>query len=314
MSSYPQTAAKTSGDAPHRFDPNFTQSVIDAMGPKTDPRLRFVMSSLIRHLHDFTREVELTVDEWMAGVKFINLIGQTSTATRNEAHRMSDVLGLESLVDEIAHKHINESGEEPTSSSILGPFWSPNAPFRELGGSIIQDGVPPNGQPTLMHGVITDLDTKNPIPGAVIDIWQASANGKYDFQDPENQTPNNLRGKFRCNEKGEYWFYCLKPTAYSLPTDGAAGELFRALDRHPMRPAHIHLMMTAEGYKPVTTQLYPRDDPYVTNDTVFAVKDDLLIDFHPREGDPNAILDLEYNVRLAPREGKTAPMDGISRL
>lgn len=82
--------------APHRFDPNFTDSVINAMGPKTDPRTRVVMASLIRHLHDFTREVELTVDEWMAGVKFINLIGQTTTATRNEAHRMSDILGLES--------------------------------------------------------------------------------------------------------------------------------------------------------------------------------------------------------------------------
>jgi protocatechuate 3,4-dioxygenase beta subunit len=309
-----QTAPQVQGgSAPHRFDPNFTDAVINAMGPKTDPRLRVVMSSLIRHLHDFTREVELTTDEWMAGVKFVNLIGQTSTATRNEAHRMSDVLGLESLVDEIAHKHVNESGEEPTSSSILGPFWSPNAPFRENGGSIIINEAP-NGQPTLMHGVITDLDTKKPIAGAVIDIWQASANGKYDFQDPENQTPNNLRGKFRTNEKGEYHFYCYKPTAYSLPTDGAAGALFTALDRHPMRPAHIHLMMTAEGYKPVTTQIYPRDDPYVTNDTVFAVKDDLLIDFMPRENDPKAKLDLTYNVRLAPREGKTAPMEGVARL
>lgn len=289
--------------APHRFDPNFTDSVINAMGPKTDPRTRVVMASLIRHLHDFTREVELTVDEWMAGVKFINLIGQTTTATRNEAHRMSDILGLESLVDEIAHKHVNESGEEPTSSSILGPFWSPNAPFRENGGSIIQS--PHNGQVTLMHGVITDLDTKKPIPGAVIDIWQASSNGRYDFQDPENQTPNNLRGKFRCNENGEYWFYCLKPTAYSLPTDGAAGVLFQALDRHPFRPAHIHLMITAPGYKTVTTQIYPRDDPYVPNDTVFAVKDDLLIDFTP-SNDKNAELDLVYNVKLAPKDKEEA--------
>ncbi|KAF2279603.1 aromatic compound dioxygenase [Westerdykella ornata] len=303
MSSNQQTSP------PHRFDPNFTDSVINAIGPNCDPRLRFVMSSLIRHLHDFTREVELTVDEWMAGVKFINLIGQTSTPTRNEAHRMSDILGLESLVDEIAHKHVNESGEEPTSSSILGPFWSPNAPFRENGDSIIQD--PHNGQVALMHGVIRDLDTKKPIPGAVIDIWQASSNGRYDFQDPENQTPNNLRGKFRCNDKGEYWFYCLKPTAYSLPTDGAAGVFFKALDRHPMRPAHIHLMITADGYKPVTTQLYPRDDPYVTNDTVFAVKDDLLIDFKPREGDAKATLDLEYNVTLAPKQGKTASREPI---
>jgi protocatechuate 3,4-dioxygenase beta subunit len=133
------------------------------------------------------------------------------------------------LVDEIAHKHINESGETPTSSTILGPFWSPHSPFRDLGDTIIRNPHP-DGQTTLMHGVVMDLDTKKGIPNAVIDIWQASANGKYDFQDPENQEPNNLRGKFTTNEKGEYWYYCYKPTAYSLPTDGmlTSAQIWRA--------------------------------------------------------------------------------------
>ena len=137
---------------------------------------------------------------------------------------------------------MTEGDLSPTSSSILGPFWSPNAPFRELGGSIIQDPAP-LGKPALMHGKVTDLVTGKGIPNAVFDIWQASANGKYDFQDPENQTDNNLRGKFRTDANGEYNFYCLKPTAYSLPTDGPAGVLLKLLDRHPMRPAHIHLMV-----------------------------------------------------------------------
>jgi protocatechuate 3,4-dioxygenase beta subunit len=122
------------------------------------------------------------------------------------------------LVDEIAHKLMTETKGDPTSSTILGPFWSPNAPFRELGGSIIQD--PHNGHVALMHGKVSDLITGKGIPGAVVDIWQASSNGKYDFQDPENQSDNNLRGKFRADDKGEYHFYCLRPTAYSLPTDG----------------------------------------------------------------------------------------------
>jgi len=138
---------------------------------------------------------------------------------------------------------MTENGTDPTSSSILGPFWSPNAPFREIGGTIIQDPAP-GGHPALMHGKVTDMVTGKGIPGAVVDIWQASANGKYDFQDPENQTDNNLRGKFRCDANGEYHFYCLKPTAYSLPTDGPAGVLLKLLDRHPMRPAHIHLMVS----------------------------------------------------------------------
>lgn len=309
-----------------RFDPNFTKHVIETIGPKTDDRSRFVLGSLIKHLHDFCRETELTIDEWMTGVHFVNSIGQISTPTRNEGQRICDVLGIESLVDEIAHKHASESGN-PTSSSILGPFWSPRAPFRELGGSVIQDPAP-GGQVALMHGQVLDLETKKPIANAVFDFWQASSNGKYDFQDPENQTDNNLRGKFRTNEEGKYWFYCLKPTAYSLPTDGPAGVLLKLLDRHPMRPAHIHLMVSYprqlpassvpissshghfantlqishDSYIPVTTQIFPADDPYLTTDTVFAVKDDLVVEFTPfKDPKGKATLELEYNVVLAPK-------------
>jgi len=289
-----------------KFDPNFTQHVIDTLGPNVTPRTRPIFAALFNHIHDFTREVELTTEEWMTGVHFLNSVGQISTPIRNEMHRMSDIVGLESLVDEIAHHHAMETEDAPTSSAILGPFWSPNAPFRELGGSIIQDGVPPHGQVTLMHGTVSDLLTKKPIPNAVFDIWQASSNGKYDFQDPDNQTPNNLRGKFRTDENGKYYFYCLHPTAYSLPTDGPAGVMLRALDRHPMRPAHIHLMVSHPDYKSVTTQIYPKDDPYVKTDTVFAVKPDLLVEFKPSDKDPKATLDLEYNVILAPKN--TAPI------
>jgi catechol 1,2-dioxygenase len=206
-----------------------------------------------------------------------------------------------SLVDEITHKIISETGIDPTSSSILGPFWSPNAPFRELGDVIFQDGVPPNGRVAKMHGVIRDITTGKPIPGAVFDIWQASANGKYDFQDPENQTPNNLRGKFRADENGRYWLYCLHPTAYSLPRDGPSFQLLTLMDRHPMRPAHIHFMVTHPDYQACTTQLYPSDDPWIKSDTVFAVKDDLVVDFKPLQGDDKATLELEYNINLAPK-------------
>ncbi|KAK8919601.1 chlorocatechol 1,2-dioxygenase [Metarhizium anisopliae] len=289
-----------------RFDPNFTSHVIKTMGPNMTPRNREVLSSLIRHLHDFAREVELTNDEWMTGVHFVNFIGQTSTKTRNEAHRISDVLGLESLVDEIANKIIAEGDIDPTSSSILGPFWSPNAPFRDNGSTIIQDPNP-KGRVCKMHGTITDLLTGKPIPGAVFDIWQASANGKYDFQDPENQTPNNLRGKFTADENGKYWFYCYHPTAYSLPTDGPAYQLLTLMDRHPMRPAHLHIMVTHPEFRGCTTQLYPKDDPWLETDTVFAVKDDLVVDFKPLKGDDKAVLELEYNVVLSPKgyKGKT---------
>ena len=161
--------------------------------------------------------------------------------------------------------------------------------------------MPPNGRVTKMHGVIRDMTSKRPIPGAVFDIWQASANGKYDFQDPQNQTPNNLRGKFRADDQGRYWFYCLHPTAYSLPQDGPSWQLLNMMDRHPMRPAHIHIMVTHPNFQGCTTQLYPNDDPWLKTDTVFAVKPDLVVDFRPLKGDPKAELDLEYDVYLAPR-------------
>jgi protocatechuate 3,4-dioxygenase beta subunit len=145
------------------------------------------------------------------------------------------------LVDEISHKLALATDDAPTSSSILGPFWSPNTPFRENGDSIILS--PHQGEVALMHGRVTDLETKKPIANAVVDIWQASSNGKYDFQDPDNQVPNNLRGKFRTDADGYYHYYCLRPTAYSLPRDGPAFELLTLMDRSPMRPAHIHLMV-----------------------------------------------------------------------
>ncbi|KAF2398097.1 aromatic compound dioxygenase [Trichodelitschia bisporula] len=285
-----------------RFDPTFTQNVIDAMGPDVTPRNRVVFTALFKHLHDFAREVELTIDEWKAGMEFLDEVGHmyyTSDKKRHEMHRISDITGLESLVDEIAHKHASESGAAPTSSSILGPFWSPNAPFRDNGASIIES--PHEGLVTKMHGRVIDLNTGKGIPGAVFDIWQASSNGKYDFQDPEKQVPNNLRGKFRCNEKGEYWFYCLRPTAYSLPTDGPSFALLNLLGRHPMRPAHIHLMISAPGYKQVVTQIFPSDDPWLTTDTVFAVKNDLVVDFVPLEGDPKATRELKFDAVLAPQ-------------
>lgn len=149
-----------------------------------------------------------------------------------------------------------------------------------------------------MHGTVTDVKTKKPIVNAVVDIWQASANGEYDLQDGK-QSENNLRGKFRTNEMGEYYLYCYHPTAYSIPTDGAAGHLLKVLDRHSMRTAHIHVMVTAEGYRSLTTQLFPRDDPHLTDDTVFAVKEDLILDFTLSD-DPKASLDLKYDFTLTP--------------
>jgi len=218
-------------------------------------------------------------------------------------------LTISSLVTEIAnYVQTDDPNYHPTSAAILGPFWSPNAPWRQLGDSIIQDDH--EGQVTYMHGVIRDLVTHEPIPNVTFDMWQASSNGKYDFQDPAF-SDNNLRGKFKTDDKGEYRLYCLRPTAYSLPKDGPSWQFLQAVDRHPMRPAHIHLMITHEDYKPVVTQIYPKDDPWLATDTVFAVKDDLVVDFDPIKNHPPtgehkgpggpATRELELNIVLAPK-------------
>ncbi|KAF4415195.1 hypothetical protein F53441_14653, partial [Fusarium austroafricanum] len=190
----------------------------------------------------------------------------------------------------------------PTSSSLLGPFWNPTAPFRDLGASIVQD-MPKDGQLTFFHGVIRDIDTGKGIPNAVFDTWQASTNGKYDTHDPENQSQHNLRGKFRTNADGKFWFYCLKPTEYAVDTSGPNGELLRIMGRHSYRPAHIHIMITHPEYLSLTAQLYPKDDPYLETDTVCAVKDDLMLDFQPAKDDAKgAELDVEFNVNLASKK------------
>ena len=150
------------------------------------------------------------------------------------------------LVDEVNHTVVTDSGASPTSSAILGPFWSPNTPFRELGSSVIQD-MPSDGQVTFFHGVIRDVDTNKPIAGAVFDMWQASTNGKYDAHDPENQSQHNLRGKFRTDEQGRFWFYCLKPSEYAIDTSGPSADLLKMMGRHPMRPAHIHMMVSVKN-------------------------------------------------------------------
>ncbi|KAI9928882.1 hypothetical protein MW887_002105 [Aspergillus wentii] len=286
----------------HRFDPNFTNNVVSAMGPKTSPRLRQLMTGLIHHVHDFARENELTVDEWMQGVQLLNWAGRMSDDKRNEGQLVCDVIGLESLVDEITFKLADEAADAPTATAILGPFFRADTPYRNNGDDIVVN-KPKDGEMVFMHGQVMDFSTKKPLVGATVEVWQASTNGLYEQQDPE-QTEFNLRGKFKTDENGRYYFYCLRPTPYPVPDDGPAGKLLQLMDRHPFRPAHIHILATYDGHKPLTTQIFDRKDQYLENDSVFAVKDSLVVDFVPRKDDPQAGLELNYDVKLVP-EAKT---------
>lgn len=223
------------------------------------------------------------------------------------------------LVDEITFKNAAEADDTATASAILGPFWRDDHPKLENGASIIKN-VPSDGEITYMYGTVTDFKTGKPIANAEIDIWQASTNGLYEQQD-KDQDDCNLRGKFSTDADGKYAYYCLRPTPYPVPNDGPAGKLLELMDRHPYRPAHIHLIVSLvissivlnwrydqvlhKDYKPVTTQIFDSVDPYLTNDSVFAVKDQLVVDFVPRKGDDKATLELKYDIKLVAHDAKT---------
>lgn len=261
-----------------------------------DPRLNELVSALVTHLHAFVEETRPTDGEWLAGLAFLVETGRSCTPDRDEFVLLSDMLGLTSAVDAV-----NNSGpENMTPSSVEGPFHSP-APERELGAWISTGPERERGVPTVVHGRVLDCDG-TPLAGARVDVWQASDTGLYDTQD-DAQAPGNLRGLFTADADGRYWFRTIRPSSYSVPTDGAGGRLLRAIGRHPMRPAHLHYQVTASGYRPLTTHAFLAGDPYLDSDAAYAVKQDLIITPRPRTDGwqmQTPYEELEFTLRLAP--------------
>ncbi|MEU3980542.1 dioxygenase [Streptomyces sp. NPDC026672] len=265
---------------------------IASLGEDTDPRLKHTLSALVRHLHDFVKEVDLTVEEWEAAVGFLTDTGQTCNDVRQEFILLSDVLGISMLVETIN----NRSLETTTESTVLGPFHMVESPPRRLGDTIALDG---KGEPCLITGRVVN-EHGTPLAHARVDVWQANADGFYDVQQPDLQPDRNLRGLFTTDENGEFWFRSIVPRYYPVPVDGPVGRLLEATHRHPNRPAHVHLLVTAEGHRPLTTHLFVKDSPYVESDVVFGVKESLVRDF-ARVDDPEraALLGLDNPYRAA---------------
>jgi len=231
---------------------------------------------VVTHLHAVVKEVEPTMEEWMAAIKFLTATGQMCDDKRQEFILLSDTLGVSMLVDAIN----NRKPSGATESTVLGPFHVDSAPKKAMGDTISLDG---KGEPTCVSGRVLDQSGK-PIAGAVLDVWQTSADGFYDIQDP-NQPEMNLRGLFTTGPDGKFFFRTVKPSAYPIPTDGPVGKLLKALGRHPMRPAHIHFIVGAKGYDPVTTHMFVEGDEYLDSDAVFGVKDSLIVPF-VKQDDP----------------------------
>ena len=247
-----------------------TRNVLDSMANTPNPRLKQVMTSLIIHLHTFIREVELSQEEWALGIQFLTRAGQICDEKRQEFILLSDITGTSMLLDAINHR----LSEGATESTVFGPFYREGAPELPMGATISQDG---RGEPAVVTGQVRSTNG-TPIAGALLDVWETDENGLYEQQDPE-QPDMNLRGKFRTDHEGRYFFVGIKPVSYAIPDDGPIGQLLRALSRHPFRPAHIHLLVSADGFMSVTTHLFVKGDPYLDSDAVFGTKDSLVVDF-----------------------------------
>jgi len=250
---------------------DITAAVLARFSATPDPRLRQIMLSLIKHLHEFVKEVELSEAEWFRAIEILTEAGKMCSDKRQEFILFSDTLGVSMVVDLIGHR----KPEGATESTVFGPFHRLGAPEMPPGGNIAhRDTV---GIPTLVSGRVLDLDGK-PIAGAELDVWQAQTNGLYDSQDA-NSGELHMRGKFRSDAEGRYLLRTVVPVNYPIPSDGPVGAMLKATGRHPWRPAHIHFVLTADGYDPVTTHIFDRTDPYLESDAVFAVKDSLICDF-----------------------------------
>jgi hydroxyquinol 1,2-dioxygenase len=248
--------------------------VVESFSRCSDERLRNVMQALARNLHAFAQEVCLTPAEWKRAMDALAQSGAVTTETRQEFVLWSDVLGLSMVVDAL-----DDLGDPAaTESTVEGPFWAPGSLERAYGASISEQPV---GTPVWMHGRVLDVEGC-PIPAAGLDVWQSGPDRLYAVQNPESPQ-HHLRGRFRTRSDGSYALLAVRPTAYPIPDDGPVGEMLRATGRHSWRPAHIHVAVSASGYRSVVTHIFDADSEFLDSDAVFAVKPSLIKEFERRE-------------------------------
>jgi hydroxyquinol 1,2-dioxygenase len=282
---------------------SITQAVIGRLSECGDPRFKRIITALITHVHDFVREVRLTESEWLTAIQFLTDVGKTCTAKRQEFILLSDTLGVSVLVITLNHPADQNSAE----STVLGPFYWQGAPDLPR-GSNLAEGV--KGEPTIFSGRVLSVDGR-PLENALLDIWSGDGEGNYDMQNPQ-ETGMKARGRIRADAEGRYWFRSIKPTCYPVPTDGPVGRMLRMMGRHPYRPGHTHMIVSAPGHMPVTTHLFVAGSEYLDSDAVFGMKESLVARFdrHPPGDGPHGermdtpFYTVNYDFRLRPEAGE----------
>jgi hydroxyquinol 1,2-dioxygenase len=250
-------------------DQELTAEVIRSFEATPDARLKFILGQVVTSLHDLVRRTNLTFEEWERAIDFLTRTGQTCTPLRQEFILLSDVLGVSMLVDAVNHRE----REGATETTVLGPFYvGEHKPTPH--GSDISQGI--TGEPMFVRSRVTDL-AGQPLAGAEIDVWHADDDGFYDSQKPSYETQGpSLRARFIADADGRFSFRTILPCSYPIPTDGPVGELISATKRHPMRPAHVHFLVKAQGFEPLVTHVFIEGDEYLASDAVFGVKDELV--------------------------------------
>lgn len=271
---------------------DLTNAVIERISKAENARERFLLTSLVKHAHSFIRETKPSEAEWFSAIKFLLDSAKISDHARNEFILFSDILGVSMLVDSINNRKVNGG----TESSVLGPFYQENAPDLENESSFIQ--TDDNGEKVYISGKVLD-SLGNPISGATLDIWQTASNGLYHMQD-NDQDQHNLCGKLTTDVNGNYSFTTIKPVSYAIPTDGPVGSFLNIYGSHPFRPAHIHFIISADGYQSVTTELYSSDDKYLESDAVYGVKNSLIIEYIKDSKNPKSwTLNYDFSLELS---------------
>lgn len=252
-----------------RRETELIERVVRSFDTCSSPRLKELMVALVEHVHAYIRETRLTEAEWSEAIGFLTRAGHITDDRRQEFVLLSDVLGAS--MQTIAVN--NEAYGEATEATVVGPFFVEESPEIE-NGEDIAFGAP--GRPCWVEGTVADHEGR-PLPGALIEVWEADEDGLYDVQYPDRRTA--ARARLRAQGDGAFRFWGITPTPYPIPSDGPVGAMLQAVGRSPMRASHLHFRVTHPGCRTLVTHIFVAGDELLERDSVFGVKESLVKQF-----------------------------------